>query len=234
MNHRFVQRDDCTSRWFIDQPYTICCLFPEPALNGAVLISRSKDSLMADSLDLLRLRRSVPPHLLTGPGPTPAELDDMLRLAARVPDHGKLVPWRFIAFEGDARAAIGAVIERAFAADNPDADETRLKLERERLCRAPCVVAVVSRAAPHGKIPDWEQILSAGATCMNLVIAANSMGFATSWLTEWYAYDRRVLDAMGLRPHERIAGFVHIGRAAEPPVDRDRPDMAAIVTRFGG
>ncbi len=102
----------------------------------------------------------------------------------------------------------------------------------ERLARAPLVVAVVSRARPHVKIPEWEQTLSAGAVCMSLVIAANAMGFGTSWLTEWYGFDRRVLDALGLEPDETIAGFIHIGRVMTPPVERPRPVLADLVTRF--
>lgn len=188
---------------------------------------------MNDTLDLLGARRSVAPRLLAEPGPTAAELDRLLAIAARVPDHGKLVPWRFIVFAGEARARIGEAITQAFRADEPGADAGRIGIERERLMRAPVAVAVVSRARPHPKIPEWEQVLSAGAVCTTLVIAANAMGFATSWLTEWYSYDRRVLDAMGLDHDERIAGVVHIGRAGERPPDRERPDMGKIVTRFG-
>ena len=103
----------------------------------------------------------------------------------------------------------------------------------QRLARAPLVIAVVSRAAPHVKIPEWEQVLSAGAAAMSLVIAAHALGFGATWITEWYAYDRSVLDALGLAPHEKIAGFVHIGRPAHAPEDRPRPALADIVTRFG-
>ena len=184
------------------------------------------------TLDLLRVRRSVPPMLLDAPGPERVDLDAILSVAARVPDHGKLAPWRFLVIEGDARARIGAVIAQTHAADFPDADEKRLDLERARLSHAPVVVGVVSRAAPHLKIPEWEQVLSAGAVCMNLVVAANAAGFATSWLTEWFAYDRRFLDALGLAPSERLAGFIHIGRAREVPSDRPRPDLTGIVTRL--
>jgi nitroreductase len=151
-----------------------------------------------------------------------------------VPDHGKLTPWRFIVFEGDARLAAGAAIAAAFRTDHPDATPEQIEFERGRLARAPLVIAVVSRAAPHVKIPEWEQQLSAGASAMNLVLAAHAMGYAASWITEWYAYDRRVLDALGVSVHERIAGFVHIGRPAKPPEDRDRPPLATIVTRYSG
>ena len=149
-----------------------------------------------------------------------------------MPDHGRLVPWRFIVIEGEARRRIGEAIAAAFRADQPEADAEKVALERGRLARAPLVVAVVSRARPHVKIPDWEQVLSAGAVCMNLLNAATAMGFGASWITEWYAFDRRVLDALGLEPDERIAGFVHIGTPLEKPVERPRPDLADIVTRL--
>jgi nitroreductase len=187
---------------------------------------------MTSTIDLLSVRRSVGPNFLTVPGPSQAQLDTLLRIASRVPDHGKLAPWRFIVFEGEARDKAGEVIAALFAKDNPDAPESRIAAERSRLSRAPLVIGVVSRAAAHPKIPDWEQVLSAGAVCMNLVTAASAQGFSASWLTEWYAYDRRVLAAFGLSPQERMAGFVHIGTAASPSPDRPRPALEEIVTRF--
>jgi nitroreductase len=189
---------------------------------------------MPDALELLKTRRSVKPMELEGSAPTTAELETLLTVAARVPDHGKLTPWRFIVFEGDARRAAGETIAEVFCADHPDATPEQIEFERKRLARAPLVIAVVSRAAEHVKIPQWEQQLSAGAAAMNLLHAAHAMGLAASWITEWYAYDRRVLDRLGLASSERIAGFVHIGRSAKPPTDRDRPKLADIVTRFGG
>ena len=188
--------------------------------------------MMNETLELLRTRRSVAPNLLGEPGPTQEEVDLLLTIAARVPDHGRLTPWRFIVIEGDARHRIGETIAAAYKADELAADPSRVEVERARLARAPLVIAVVSRARPHVKIPEWEQTMSAAAVCMNLVIAANAMGFATSWLTEWYAFDRRVLDALGLAPDEHIAGFIHIGRPTTPPVERPRPNLADIVTRF--
>ncbi|MES1155270.1 MAG: nitroreductase, partial [Pseudorhodoplanes sp.] len=170
---------------------------------------------------------------LLAPGPTPAELDTLLTVASRVPDHGKLAPWRFIVFEGDARLAFGDKIAAIFRADHADATADQIDFEKKRLARAPLVVAVVSRAGPHVKIPEWEQVLSAGAAAMNLVTAAHALGYAATWITEWYAYDRRVLDALGLAASERIAGFVHIGKPAQPPEDRPRPPLSDIVTRYG-
>ena len=189
---------------------------------------------MPDALELLKTRRSVKPMELIGPGPTDSEIETLLRIASRVPDHGKLAPWRFILFQGEARSAAGKAIASAFIADRPDAPVDQIEFERKRLARAPLVIAVVSRAGPHVKIPEWEQQLSAGASAMSLVFAAHAMGYAASWITEWYAYDRRVLDVLGLAPNERIAGFVHIGRPAKSPEERERPKLEAIVTRFGG
>ena len=187
---------------------------------------------MNETLDLLVRRRSVAPQAMSGPGPDAAELETMLTIASRVPDHGKLAPWRFLVIEGDARHRFGDTIAATFLADEPDANEDRIRLEKGRLARAPLVIGVVSRVRPHGKIPDWEQLLSAGAVCMNLSVAANAMGFVTAWLTEWLAYDRRILDALGLEADERMAGFIHIGRATETPSDRPRPALAGIVTRI--
>jgi nitroreductase len=200
---------------------------------GDVLTSRNVDeSVMNDTVALLQLRRSVAPARLVEPGPGPEDLERLLSIASRVPDHGRLFPWRFIVIEGEARQRIGETVAAAFKADQPGADDEMLDRERTRLSRAPLVVAVVSRAKPHVKIPDWEQILSAGAACMNLLTAATAMGYGASWITEWYAYDRRVLDALGLEPGERVAGFVHIGTAAEKPNERPRPNLSDIVTRL--
>lgn len=187
---------------------------------------------MTDALKLLTTRRSFKPVELNGPAPSAAELDTLLTIASRVPDHGKLAPWRFIVFEGDARIRAGDAIAAVFRAKYPDAKPEHVEAERQRLMRAPLVVAVVSRAAPHVKIPEWEQVLSAGAAAMNLVLAAHALGYGASWITEWYAYDRGALDALGLAPHERIAGFIHIGRPPGVPEDRQRPSLSEIATRF--
>jgi nitroreductase len=183
-------------------------------------------------IDLLRKRRSLKPIELAEPGPSPPELDTLLTIASRVPDHGKLTPWRFIVFAGPGRLKAGAAIAAAFVAKYPDANAEQVDFEHNRLTRAPLVIAVVSRAAPHAKIPEWEQVLSSGAAAMNLLTAAHALGFGATWITEWYAYDRAVLDALGLAAREKIAGFVHIGRPVQVPDDRPRPALADIVTRF--
>ena len=184
-------------------------------------------------LTLLKTRRSVKPVEMTGPGPSLDELDSLLTIAARVPDHGKLVPWRFIILKDEARHAYGEILARLFAADHPDATPEQIAFERKRFARAPLVIAVVSRTMPHQKITEWEQVLSAGAAAMNLLTAAHGMGYAGCWLTEWPAYDRRALDALGLAASEKIAGFVYIGKAAHAPEDRPRPNLPDIVTIFG-
>lgn len=189
---------------------------------------------MVDLAEHLRTRRSARVIDLSTPGPTAAERDTLLSLAARTPDHGKLVPWRFIVFEGEGRHAAGRAIAAIFAADHPAASAEDLAAEAGRLARAPLVVAVVSRAAPHPKIPEREQLLSAAAVTMNLCHAAFALGFAATWLTEWIGYDRRCLDAFGLQPHETIVGFVHIGTRLRTLEERPRPALADIVTRFGG
>ena len=189
---------------------------------------------MPEALELLKTRSSIKAVELTSPGPSAAEIETLLTIAARVPDHGKLTPWRFIVFEGEARLKAGVAIEAAFRAKYPDAKAEQIDYEKKRLARAPLVIAVVSRAGAHVKIPEWEQVLSAGAAAMSLVLAAHALGYAANWITEWYAYDRRVLDALGLKEHERIAGFIHIGTAAHAGVDRPRPPLAEIATRYGG
>lgn len=186
-------------------------------------------------LDLLSTRRSVKAAALTEPGPSAAELQRILAIAARVPDHKKLEPWRFIVFEGEARAKFGDVIAEACKAeDRMEPSEARLATERARFLRAPTVVAVISRVVETPGAPEIEQVLSAGAVCMNLVIAANAMGYGTTWVTEWVAFSPRIRSALGLAANEKIAGFIYIGTAKERQVDRDRPDLARIVTRWQG
>jgi nitroreductase len=187
---------------------------------------------MNETIALLSARRSAPPVLMHGPGPDAGELRTILSLAARVPDHGKLAPWRFIVFEGEGRQRAGAILADIVAARDPAAEPARLDLERGRFARAPLVIGVVSRAAPHVKIPEWEQVMSAGACCMALTVAATALGFRTAWMTEWCAYDREALTRFGLAAHEQIAGFIHIGRVDSAPEDRARPDLDSLITSF--
>src|SRR5436190_23659865 len=139
---------------------------------------RASGNPMPEAIDLLTSRRSVKPIELSGPGPTAADLSKLLTVASRVPDHGKLTPWRFIVFEGDARLKAGDVIEAAFRQKYPDSPPEQIEYERKRLARAPLVIAVVSRAGAHVKIPEWDQVLSAGASAMSLVLGAHALGYA--------------------------------------------------------
>ena len=183
-------------------------------------------------LVLLLSRRSGSAKRLTEPGPTAAELDTIFEAATRVPDHGKLAPWRFIVFEGEGRARFGITLAECFRAANPEAQEERLCLERERFLRAPVVVGLISRVREGLPIPVWEQTLSAGACGMTLVLAAHSLGYVANWITEWCAYDPCVCRKLGLADNERVAGFVYIGKSAVALEDRPRPDFRTLVTRF--
>jgi nitroreductase len=185
-----------------------------------------------DAIDLLKTRRSVKPREMSGPGPSPAELETILTIGARVPDHGKLAPWRFILFEGDARGRAGEVIANVFAGKNPNATPAEIDVEKRRLTDAPLVIGIVSFTKPHPKVPPWEQELSAGASAMNIVTAATALGYGACWLTGWFAFDRDVLDGLGLKADEKLAGFIHIGRPTKASEDRPRPALADIVTRF--
>jgi nitroreductase len=180
----------------------------------------------AETLALLARRRSTKVVHFQAPGPSGGELDALIRLAARVPDHGKLGPWRFVIIEGEGRARAG----EALAGVTADAESA--VIARNTFLRAPVCVMVVSTAAPHAKIPEWEQQLSAGAACYALLIAAHAMGYGGCWLTGWLCYDARARAALGLGAHERIAGFIHLGAPTETPTERVRADWRARVTRF--
>ena len=177
-------------------------------------------------LSFLKRRRSVLARNMTMPGPDAAQLGDLLAVAARVPDHGKLVPWRFIVLEGDARAELGDVARDGLAETASDAEA---QAAQAQFTRAPCVIGVLATPVAHPKIPRSEQLLSAGAACMNLLLAAQAMGFAAQWLTGAAAYDEQVKARLGGKPEDEIAGFIYIGTASEPPAERPRPDLEDIV-----
>ncbi|HEX4302187.1 MAG TPA: nitroreductase [Rhizomicrobium sp.] len=185
-----------------------------------------------DAIDLLLSRRSGSAKAMTGPGPSPAQLDTILTAAARAPDHGKLFPWRFIVFEGDARRRMGDLLATSLLETEPQSGPERLDQERHRFLRAPVVVAVISRTREAIPIPQWEQELSAGAVCQNMLLAAHALGFVANWLTEWCAFHPGVKERLGLKPGERVAGFIYIGTSAVVLEERVRPDMAKIVSRF--
>ena len=181
-------------------------------------------------LEFLALRRSTPAPTLRAPGPSRPELDDLLRLAARVPDHGKLAPWRFIILEGDGKARFEARLE-TIAAGRPDATKATAKLGK---LKTPPMGVVVVASPVQGDIPEWEQLLSAGAVCTNLLMAAAAMGYGANWITDWYAYDDQAKAVLGLGAGEQVGGYVFLGTAAEAPLERVRPDVAGLTTVWSG
>lgn len=184
------------------------------------------------AIDLLLSRRSGSAKAMQGPGPDDTQVQTLLACAARVPDHGKLAPWRFILFRGDARARFGEVLASTIRKVDPAASDERLAQERNRFLRAPLVIGVVSRVRSGVPIPEWEQVLSAGASCQTLLVAAHAMGFVANWITEWYAYDTSVAEALGLAAGERMAGFIYVGHPVDALQERPRPDLAAIVSDY--
>jgi nitroreductase len=183
-----------------------------------------------DAIDLLLSRRSGSAKAMGKPGPSGKQLDEILRAGARVPDHGKLFPWRFIIFEGKARTRFGDVLAEVLEAEGERSKQ--IEEERERFLRAPVIVGVISSAREQIKIPVWEQELSAGAACQNILIAAHALGFVANWLTEWYAYHPAVKEKIGLKPGERVAGFIYIGTSTIELEERPRPDMDKVVSYF--
>ena len=185
-----------------------------------------------ETIDFLTSRRSTVARMMDGPGPDDESLREIMKAGMRVPDHGRLTPWRFIVIRGEARAKLGEVIASSFKTKKPDAIEEEIEIERERLSRAPVVVAVISKVRKEHKIPEWEQVLSSGAACQTMLIAAQSMGYAAQWLTEWYAYDADVKQAIGAEPWEEIAGFLYLGSGVGELKDRVRPDYDEIVSEW--
>lgn len=187
---------------------------------------------LTSPLTFLKTRKSASAKALGLPGPTPAQLAEILEIAVRVPDHGKLTPWRFVLFEGAARAEIGQAFATRWRALHPEHGEDMLAFQRGLFLRAPVVIAVVSTAAAHSKIPEREQLLSSAAVCYNIVLAATAVGLDAQWQTDWVAYDNEAMAAMGLKEGERVSGFVYIGTTTAPLEDRPRPDPQTLVTRW--
>jgi nitroreductase len=183
-----------------------------------------------DAIDLLLTRRSGSAKAMKAPGPSKKQIDQILQAGARAPDHGKLFPWRFIVFEGKGRDRAGDILAEVMQAEGERAKQ--IEEERGRFLRAPVVIGVISSARELHKIPVWEQELSAGAVCQNILIAATALGFVGNWLTEWYAFHPVVKQRMGLKSGERVAGFIYIGSAADALEERPRPEMDKITTRF--
>jgi nitroreductase len=179
----------------------------------------------AEMQDRLASRRSAPAQALTTPGPSRAETERILLLGTRTPDHGKLFPWRFVVMGPETRADLARALA-PLAIRQPEPFKAARVLSK--LTAPPLTILVVSVPVPGHKVPVWEQELSAGAVCMNLEHAANALGYAASWITDWYSYDREALGLYGVGEGERVAGFIHIGTPAEPSLERPRPDVAAL------
>ena len=201
---------------------------PAPSLGTSILATRPS----ADARTLLALRRSASKRGVIAPGPSPTALDELLTIATRVPDHRRLAPWRFLVFEGDARDAFNQRAVDIQKQEDPEATEAMLADTACYFTRAPVVVAVISSPDPTHKTPVWEQELSCGAVCYNLLLAANASGWAGCWLSEWIAFSPGIDALLGLTEDERIAGFIYLGTAKEAPQERLRPDASAKIERW--
>ena len=184
----------------------------------------------SDPLRFLDSRRSVPSKQLDAPGPDHFTLLRMLKAAVRVPDHGKLVPFRFLRIAGEARHALGRTLVARTLQRDPDAPDAAIEKERMRFSHAPLIIAVIARLTPDHKVPEQEQLLSAGCVCFALLQSAQALGFGAQWLTGWAAYDEVIGETLGLQANEKVAGFIHIGTPRLDVPERERPDAAALLS----
>jgi nitroreductase len=184
--------------------------------------------------DYLKTRRSVGIGFLNDPGPNPTELEEILTIGARVPDHGKFVPWRLVVFEGDGRIKAGEMLAALQKSRRPDLDEASINIERRQFLPAPLTIGVIFSPRPNTKSPEIEQLLSAGNVCFNLSHAAFALGYAASWTNRWYGWDVEAQQLLGARGGERFVGFIHIGTPTTLVEDRERPDLSKLVTHFAG
>jgi nitroreductase len=181
----------------------------------------------------LKTRRTIPASMLGEPGPDVQTLTEMLTIGVRVPDHGKLAPWRFILFDKAVREkAIAGLVK--IAEKHPDEKERQVRTAKAKgFADAPLVIGVISAPiADHPKIPLWEQQLSSAAVALNLLHSANAYGFSANWLTGWYAYDEEAKAWLGVKPGEKVTGFLHIGTPTVAPIERDRPDVAKLIKEW--
>lgn len=193
---------------------------------------------MSDLIDFFKTRSSTPIVGLIEPAPSAEELTEILTIASRVPDHGKLNPWRFIIYRGDTRIQIGEMLaERAAqraAENNEEFSDSHREKELKRFSRAPLVIGVVCSPRDTHRIPEWEQFLSSGACTMQLCNAANALGYGSNWITNWYSDDEEGKRLLGVAPHEKVAGFVHIGTPKAAAPDRPRPELQSVVSEYTG
>ncbi|MCA8907267.1 MAG: nitroreductase [Rhodospirillaceae bacterium] len=188
-----------------------------------------------DVVDFMLTRRSPKAETLADPAPDTAQLETILRAATRVPDHGRLAPWRIQVVHKPGQAKLGELVERLYKADNPDTNDRQLEFERNRLQRAPLLLVVTLKPVESRKIPQVEQLLSAGAVCYGIVITAGGMGFGAQWLTEWPAFRPEVVEALGHDPEtDRIVGFVYLGTSSEAPKERQRPNLDDVCSDWAG
>lgn len=185
-------------------------------------------------LDYLKTRRSVGIGFLRDPGPTAEQLQEILTIGTRVPDHGKFAPWRLILIAGDDRARAGERLAEIAKRKRPELDEAGLDIERRQFLPAPLTIGVLLSPKPNPKAPEMEQLLSAGNVCFNLSHAAFAMGFAASWTNKWYGFDTEAQTMLGARGGERFVGFIHIGTPTTVIEDRDRPNLEDIVSKWQG
>jgi len=201
---------------------------PAPPVGTPMLASRPSP----EARTLIALRRSISKRSLSEPGPSQQQLDELLTVATRVPDHRRLAPWRFLVFEGAARDAFNQRAVEIQKQEDPEASETMLADTAGYFTRAPVVVAVISSPDVTHKTPVWEQELSCGALCHNLLLAANASGWAGCWLTEWIAFSPGINQLLELGTHERVAAYIYLGTATSAPQERMRPDVAAKISRW--
>lgn len=196
---------------------------------GWMYMKQFSGEKLEEGLEYILKRRSVPAHKLVLPAPDKGQLEVILQAGARVPDHKKMCPWYFLVFEGGQCVKVAGKISALYSAENPHYKAEHLEIESRRFTRAPLVIGVVSRIR-EGRAPMWEQVLSCGAVCMNVVLAANMSGFGANWITEWYSYNSEFKDYLGLDVQDHIAGFIHIGSVEAESEERERPNMEDIVT----
>ena len=190
--------------------------------------------MTATVIDFLLSRKSAPIAELREPAPGDDEIATLIRVASRVPDHGRLTPWRFIVYRGEARHRIGDMLaKRAEEREGPLPD-ARVEQEKARFSRAPLVIGVIHCPRDNPKIPRWEMLLSGGAAAMNLVLAANALGYSTNWITNWYSDDEEGRRILGLAPEERVVGFVHIGTFSGDAPERPRPEVETLISEYSG
>ena len=186
---------------------------------------------MKNVINFLKTRRSVTAKNMSSGFVSDDDLSDILSCGIRVPDHGALNPWKIVVIKKDKLKTIDEeVILPEYKKENPNSSEQSLEIESKRLQRASVILAVLSTPVEHPKIPNWEMILSSGAVCMNLLSCAQSLGYAAQWLTEWYAYNNKMLEYLGGRKDiDKISGFIYLGHKVEEPNERRRPDPKNVI-----